>query len=279
MSSNSARLGEATGGPHADLVELPALDGRLADLPRRDLHVLLAQRVGDVAGGEPARGEPRRVHPEAHRVLALAEDDDVGDAGDALERVADEDVEVVAQEERVVAVVLVVDACAEDESARALRDRDADVPHLRGQPSRRRRHPVLHVDGREVLVAREIEGGRDGADAVVRARGGEIEQSLDAVDRLLDGDGDGRLDGLRAGAGVDRRDRDLRWRELGVLRDRQRRDRDRPREDDHERADGGENGPADEGIYEHVGAPGRAGGSERWTLGSRLGFSLATVGN
>ena len=63
-----------------------------------------------------------------------------------------------------------------------------------------------------------------------------------------------RLDFLRVGAGVERRDGDLRRRERRILRDRHRRDRDRAGEDEDERADRREDRPADEGVDEHLSA-------------------------
>ena len=102
MFSNSRRLAQAPERADAELVHLARRRGRLAEAAGGDLDVLLAQRVDDVAGGQLARREALRIEPEPHRVLALAEDDDVADAGHALERVLDVDVDVVAEEERVV---------------------------------------------------------------------------------------------------------------------------------------------------------------------------------
>ena len=56
---------------------------------------------------------------------------------------------------------------------------------------------------------------------------------------------------LRARAGVERGDLDLRRRELRILRDRQRRDGEGARQDDDERADGRQDRPSDEGVDEH----------------------------
>ena len=97
-----AALAQAAGGAHADLVGLPVARRRIADAAGGDVDVLLAQRVDDVAGRELARGQADRIEPDAHRVLALAEDLHVGDAGHALQRVLDVDVDVVRDEQRVV---------------------------------------------------------------------------------------------------------------------------------------------------------------------------------
>ena len=60
----------------------------MAELTGGDLDVLLSERIGDVKRGEAAGGETAGIEPDAHGVLALAEDDDVADARDAFERVA-----------------------------------------------------------------------------------------------------------------------------------------------------------------------------------------------
>ena len=245
------RLGQPACRAHRDLVRLIAGRGRLADGAGGNLHVLLPQRRAHVRGGQPPRCEACGIEPHPHRVLALAEDRHVGDAGNALERVAHEDVEVVAEEERVVLVVLGVDADAHHEPRRGLRDRHADVLHLVRQAAERGRHAVLHVHGREIRAAPELERGGDRGRAAVGAVRGDVLQALDAVDRLLQRVGDGRLDGERARAGVERVHVDPRRRELRILLDRQRRDRDETREDDDERADARQDGAADEDVNEH----------------------------
>ena len=82
---------------HAQLIHLVGRRRRVADAAGGDLHVLLAQRADDVAGRQAARRQLVRVEPQPHRELALAEDDDVADAGHALERVAHVEVDVVAE--------------------------------------------------------------------------------------------------------------------------------------------------------------------------------------
>ena len=106
--------------------------------------------------------------------------------------------------------------------------------------------------GGEVLIARRRRRSTVIVDdAAVGARRGHVEHALDAVDRLLERRRDRGLDCLRVGAGVERGDGDLRRRQLGILRDRQRRNRDRAGEDDDQRADRREDRPADEGVDEH----------------------------
>ena len=81
MSLELARLDEPARGAHADLVASGRRGaGGWPDLPGGDLEVLLLERAHHVAGGELARGQPRRVEPQAHRELALAEDAHVAHA-------------------------------------------------------------------------------------------------------------------------------------------------------------------------------------------------------
>ena len=53
MLSNSAGFAQPAERAHAELIHLPRRRRRLSEAAGRDLHVLLAQRVDDVAGGEP----------------------------------------------------------------------------------------------------------------------------------------------------------------------------------------------------------------------------------
>ena len=134
---------------------------------------------------------------------------------------------------------------------RGLRDGDADRLHLVGQAAFHRGDAVLHVDRGDVDVVRDVERDRDAAGAVVAAARRHVEHARHAVDRLLERRGDGRLDGLGVGAGVERADLDLRRREIRKLRDRQGRDRNRAGQDDDQRAHAREDRTADEGIDEH----------------------------
>ena len=65
----------------------------------------------------------------------------------------------------------------------------------------------------------------------------DVAQALDAVDGLLERRRDLRLDGLRARADVDGRDRHDRRRDLRVLRIRQRRNDDQAGDEDDQRTD------------------------------------------
>ncbi len=134
-----------------------------------------------------------------------------------------------------------------------LHDRDAVLAHFGRHAAERLVDAVLHVDGGEVLVAIDVERHRDRRKAAVGARRGHVGHALDAVDRLLERRGHGALDRLRVGAGVERRHRHRRRRQLRIARDRQRRNRHRAREDDQQRADRRQDGPANKDVGNHDG--------------------------
>ena len=214
-------------------MKLLAGDGGLGtDLAGGDFDVLLLKGVDDVVGGEAAARHAPGVEPEAHGIFALAEDDDVGDAGDALEAVAHVDVEVIAHEERGVALIGRKYGGAEDEVLRSFGDRDSDLLDRVGEAALGSVDAVLYVDGGEVGVASDIEGGGDAADAVVGAGRGDVLHALGAVDLLLEGSGDSGFNGLGAGSGVGGGDGDLGRSEIGKLRDGERRNTDRAGKND-----------------------------------------------
>ena len=193
-----------------------------------------------------------RVQPQPHRELALAEDDDVAHARDAFQRIANEPVEVVADEQRVVAVVLREEPVGAQEPAGVLGDGDAVRAHIGRHAAERLIHAILHVNSRQIRVAANLEDDVDRGEAGVGARRGHVEHALDAVDHLFERRGDRAFHGLRIGAGVERRHGYRRRRQLGIPRDGQRRNRHRPGEHDDERANGGQDRPANEELAEHL---------------------------
>ena len=195
------RLAESPDRSHAHLVLL-AVDRRLlAYLPGRDFHVLLRERTHHIGRGQPASRHAHRIQPQPHRVLALAENNYVRHARNALQRVAHVNVEIVAHEQRRIFVVG-NDGRAEDEVLRRFLSRDAHGLHRARQPSLRGVHPVLNIDGRQIRIARQIKCHRDAAGPVVAARRSDILHPLGPVDLLLEGNGDGALHRLRASADI-----------------------------------------------------------------------------
>ena len=83
MLPKSSGVGEAALRLDVELEGARLRHRRLVDHAGRDLHVLAAQRGDHVAGGQIARRELVGIEPDAHRVVARAEDGDIADAVDA----------------------------------------------------------------------------------------------------------------------------------------------------------------------------------------------------
>ncbi len=243
-------IGEAANDADGHLKGLLGIGGLLTELTCGDFHVLLGERVGNVECGEAAGGEAAGIEPETHRVLAFAEDDDVTDAGNTLERILDIDINVVGDEGRRERLVRRDEPGGKDEVRVGLGNGDAGVVDDGGQTALHGSDAVLHVDGGDVEIVAGIECDGDGRGAVVRARGAHVPHAFDAVDGLLEDDGDGRLNVFGVGADVVAGDHDLRRRERRIERDGQGRDTDGASEHDEKSADRGEDRATNKKIYE-----------------------------
>ena len=250
------RVGEAADDADGHLIGLFGVVWGLAELAGGDFDVLLGEGVGNVKGREFPGGEFFGVEPDAHGVLALAEDDDRADAGDALEGVGDVDVEVVGDEGLREGVIGGDEAGGEDEVRVGLSDGDAGVVDGGWEAALGGGDAVLDVYGGDVEVVTGLEGDGDCACAVVGAGGGDVAHSLDTVDGLFEGDGDCGFNDGGVGTDVVAGHDDLRGSQLGVERDRDRGDGDCAGEDDEQGADGGEDGTADEEIDQGTAFPG-----------------------
>ena len=122
--------GEAAGGGDGEGENLALRDGFAADLAGRVDLVLGGDGGDDLGDRDVERGEAVRLHPDAHRVLARAEDAHAADALDAAEGLVEVDVGVIRQEGRIEFAA----RGGEDEDAerggKRLLDRDAVVAHL-----------------------------------------------------------------------------------------------------------------------------------------------------
>src|SRR5262249_16850616 len=133
----------------------------------RNLHVLLGECTDHVARGELASRHADRVEPDAHRVLALAEDEDVSYALNSFQSITNIYVEIVADEQAVVAIVFCVEASAKNEVVCCLHHADARRLHFIRHAPKSLINPVLHVHGRDVNVAIQIEDDADAGAAIV----------------------------------------------------------------------------------------------------------------
>ncbi len=248
MFSNSLRLRESSHNPQRHLKTLLGIGGRTAQLAGGYFDVLLLQGGDHVGRGQLTGRQLRRIQPDAHGILALAEDDDVADAGNALQSVLDVNIQVVGDVLVRKAVVGRVESGGKNEVGIRLGDGNAGVLDFLRQAALRRRHAVLHVDGGNVQVVPGAESYVDGAGAVVRTGRGDVVHSLDAVDLLLQRNRDRGLDHLRVRAHVVAADRNLRRRQIGIQRDRQAGNGNCARQNDQQGADRGKNWPLDEKI-------------------------------
>jgi hypothetical protein len=250
-----AELGGAVKPPvrlNGVLVRLVAVGRRGADGARRDLHVLLLERGRDRPGGQIVVGQLLGIQPQPHRVLALAEDGHAAHARDALDIVDDVVLEIVGDERLVVILVVRRHADAHDERAVVLRDLHAGQRHGLRQMTLREIHRVLHVVGGLIEIAADVERAGDRRAALARRLRRHVTQTLNAVDGVFEDVRHARLDRERVGADVGRGDRDGRRRDVRVLRDRQRRNRDDPEQKNDERADRRKDGPPQEEV-DHAG--------------------------
>ena len=184
---------------------------------RGQLDVLAPQRVLDVGDRELARRERLAVDPDSHRVAAGALDADAGDTGHRRHAVDDVALGVVREIEH-------------RHGIRRERERHDGVGvrvglddlrriSLRRQAAQDARDTVAHVVGRGVDVAVDVELDTD-LRALVLAVGFELEDALDAGDRVLDDLRDLGLDDRRRRAAIGRRDRNGGAVDVGVLADR-----------------------------------------------------------
>ena len=166
--------------------------------------VLLPHDVGDVRCGH---AEPRHalgVEPDAHAVVALAEDAHLSDARDAPERVVQIEQRVVAQENGVVALVGRREHDPFQQVGRALANRYAVTDHIGGKLTLRNRCAVLHFDRVDVLVGADVERNGQCVRAVVAALRVHVQHVLSAVDLLFHRRGDRLCHHVCVGAGETR---------------------------------------------------------------------------
>jgi len=232
--------------------------GRGADDPGGDLHVLLADGLDHVAGGQVARGDLGGVQPDAHAVFARAEDEDIPHARHARDGVADVQQGVVGHVDAVVTPVRRGQVDDQAEIGAALAHRDALPAYLLRQPGLRQGHAVLHQHLRLVEVGPLLEGDGELHDTIVRGLAGHIQHVLDAIDLLLQRRGDGLRQHFGAGARIDGLDLHAGRGDLGILRDRQANEGNRADQHDED----GQDRCKDRTVDEEMGDPVHGGGSD-----------------
>ena len=185
--------------------------GKLAllafDAAGRNLDILAAQRRLDVLRGKVEGGEPLRIEPDAHGILPLAEQADLGNAGNGLELILDVAVGIVGDLERGVPVA--GKGKMQDRLRVGLALLDDRLLDLVRQPPAHAADAVAHVRRGIIRIAVELEADRDLARFLAADRG-DVVDAFDAGERVFQHLGDLRLDDRGAGAGIGRLDGDHR---------------------------------------------------------------------
>ena len=191
------RLDQPADAGKCELIRLITPGRRLADLPRGKREVLLADRAYDIGRGQVELRELVRVHPDPDRVVALAEDGHIADAGKTLEFLAKAQDRVIAQVELVVAAVGEAgfgrrrEANREEQLGRSLARGDAGRAHHVGKLWQREVHAILNPHLGHVQVGAGFERDRAGVTPVAGTLRAHVQHVLDAVDLLLDRCGHG----------------------------------------------------------------------------------------
>ncbi len=189
-------------------------------------HVLFADRLQHVAGGQAARGELLRVQPDAHAVFAGTEGLHVADAVEACQLVLDMQARIVRQVQHVVALVGRDQVHDHGQVGRALLGGHAKSLHFLRQLRQGLGDAVLHLHLGVVEVGAQREGDGQGHRAVAGGLRGGIEHAFHAVDLLLERRGDGFGDDLRVGARIAGAHDHGRRHDFGIFADRQLEQRD-----------------------------------------------------
>ena len=216
-------IGETPQRLHRDLKRALTGDRRLIEHTGGDLDVLALERQNHVSCGQAHRLQAVGIDPDAHRVIAAAEDGDRANPVNAGENVGDRERRVIRDEQRIARVVGRVEVDHHHQIGRLFGHSHPDVAHLARQARLRDGNPVLHLHLRDIEAGAELEAHVDGKAPVRRRIRGHVDHVLDAVDLLLDRRDHGRGDDIRIGAGILAGDVDGGRSDLRILRHRQAR--------------------------------------------------------
>ena len=176
-----------------------------------------------------------RIQPDAHGVVAGAEELHLPGARNAPEHVLDLQPGVVAQVDHVIAVVRRDQVHHHGDVGGALDRGDPLLADLFGQAGQRLADPVLHLHLGQVHVRPHPEGDGQGQHAVGRRLRRHVQHVVDAVDLLLQRRGHGLGQHPGVGPGIHRLHHDGRRHHVRVLADRQAEHRDDAAEEDDDR--------------------------------------------
>ncbi len=226
MSGTHHDVAELLGGGESAAVAHDVLEGLVALFAEGagcGLDVLLGQSRGYVGRHEVVLCHHFGLEPYTHGVVG-AEAHHITHALHTLELGDDIDFHVVVQELRRVSAGSVHQRHAHEHGCLAFFCLHAHLVHFGRQKVRCRRHAVLHVHSRHVGVETLAEVHVDGCAAGVCGRGFHVCHAFGAVDAFLEGRYHGVEHGGGVGAVVGCGHRDCRWRDVGILGNRQGRE-------------------------------------------------------
>ncbi len=187
------------------------------------IHGVLRLNGGDHFGdGDAELRELVGLDPQPHRVLARAEYLHVADAGDARQLVVQIDVGIIGEKFSVVGALRRKEPHHHERRGDGFLHGDAEVGDVLRKLRGRLR--FAHLGEHQIGVGIGLHVEVDDHGHLPVARGVErvhVVQVVDAAHLLLDGRGDGLLDGLRVGADIVRANLHFRRRDRRELRDGQ----------------------------------------------------------
>src|SRR5690606_25038841 len=201
--------------------ELLAWNGRkTTKLPRRNLHVLRADRVRNIHRSQGEVVQLGRIEPDAHRILRT-EDLEVADTRGTRDGVLDVGHDVVRQVASGHAAVGGNHTEHHEEVTHGLGHPDALLLHFLRQQRRGQLQLVLYLHLGDIRVGALVEGDGDRHAAVGVALRGHVTEAVDAVHLLFDDLHHGVLHRLRGCTRVADLDTNGRRGDAGVLVDGQ----------------------------------------------------------
>ncbi len=229
---------------HGVLERLVAL---LAEGTGSGLDVLLGECRRNVGGHQAILRHDVGFQPYTHRIVGT-KGHGLADTGNTLDLRYDVDRHIVVDELGSVFVGVVIQSRYHEHGALALLRNDTYLVDLGGKESRRLGHTVLHVHGSHVRVHALFEVNLDGGRTVVGCRRHHVIHVLGTVYLLLK-----RLDHrvqnrLGVGTRIGGADADGRWRDVGILLNRETHKTQQTEYHDEHR----DNGREHRSVYESV---------------------------
>ncbi len=154
-------VGEAPQRLHRDLKRALLGHRRLIEHAGGNLDVLALQSKDDVGRGQADRLQAVGIDPNAHRIVAAAEDRDRADAVDAGQNIRDRERRVIGNEQGVARLVGRIEVNDQQQVGRFLRHGHADIAHVARQARLRDGNAVLHLHLSDVEIGAEIEAHVD----------------------------------------------------------------------------------------------------------------------